>query len=142
MELCSKAIKQRSFVESDKIRSSQKRTSCRVTQCICDSQKRPEEQSRALQDVQNEFVESRREQTQLQEKFLRKEKALRDTQIRSEHEMGKMKRAQLRQVDEFSMLKLRENHETIQQLTLQLQRMQDPMNSMNVSGEFQDIESN
>ena len=56
--------------------------------------------------------------------------------------MGKMKRAQLRQVDEFSMLKLRENHETIQQLTLQLQRMQDPMNSMNDSGEFQDIESN
>ena len=31
---------------------------------------------------------------------------------------GKMKRVQVQQVDEFSMQKLRENHETIQQLTL------------------------
>ena len=68
-------------------------------------------------DVQNEFVESRREQTRLQEELLRKEKALRDTQIRSKHEMGKMKRSQVQQVDEFSMQKSRENHETIQQLT-------------------------
>ena len=48
-------------------------------------------QSRALHDVQNEFVESRREQTRLQEELLRKEKALRDTQIRSKHGMGKIK---------------------------------------------------
>ena len=48
-----------------------------------------EAQNRALQDVQNEFVESRREQTRLQEELLRKEKALRDTQIRSKHETGK-----------------------------------------------------
>ena len=56
--------------------------------------------------------------------------------------MGKMKRAQVQQVDEFSMQKLRENHETIQQLTFQLQQMQGQMNSLNSSGEFQDIESN
>ena len=53
-----------------------------------------------------------------------------------------MKRAQVQQVDEFSMQQLRENHETIQQLTFQLQQMQEQMNSMNSSGEFQDIESN
>ena len=47
-------------------------------------EKRTEAQSRALQDVQNEFVESRREQNRFQEKFIRKEKALRDTQIGSE----------------------------------------------------------
>ena len=46
-----------------------------------DLQKRTEVQYRALQDVQNEFVESRREQT----RFQQKENALRDTQIRSLH---------------------------------------------------------
>ena len=40
------------------------------------------------------------------------------------------------------MQKLRENHETIQQLTSQLQQMQEEMNSMSDSGEFQDTESN
>ena len=39
------------------------------------------------------------------------------------------------------MQKLRENHETIQQLTFQLQQLEEQMNSMNSSGEFQDIES-
>ena len=53
-----------------------------------------------------------------------------------------MTRAPVQQVDEFSMQKLRENHETIQQLTSQLQQMQEQMNSMNSSGEFQDTESN
>ena len=113
-----------------------------LNKCIGDSQKRTEAQSRAPQDVQNEIVESCREQTRLQEGLLRKEKALRDTQIRSKHEMGKMKRAQIQQVDEFSMQKLRENHETIQQLTSQLQQIQEQMNSMNNSGDFQDVESN
>ena len=47
-----------------------------------------------------------------------KEKVLRDTQIRSMHEMGDVKRAQELRVDEVSMQKLRENHETIQKLML------------------------
>ena len=75
---------------------------------------RTEAQDRALQDVQNE---SRREQTRLQEELLRKENALRDTQIRSMHEMGRMKIPQEQQVEEFSVQKLRESHETVQQLT-------------------------
>ena len=53
-----------------------------------------------------------------------KEKVLRDTQIRCMHEMGDVKRAQEQRVDEVSVQKLRENHETIQQLTSQLQQMQ------------------
>ena len=40
------------------------------------------------------------------------------------------------------MQKLRENHETIQQLTFQLQQMQEQTNSLNSSGEIQDMESN
>ena len=79
--------------------------------------KRTEVQDRALQEVQNEFVESRREQARLQEDLIRKENELRDTQIRSMHELEKMKKEQVQQVDEVSVQKLRENHETIQQLT-------------------------
>ena len=113
-----------------------------LSKCIGDPQKRTEAHSRAPQDVQNELVESRREQTRLQQDLSRKEKALRDVLIRSKHEMGKMKRAQVQQVDEFSMQKLRDNHETIQQLTFQLQQMPEQMDSMSDSGEFQDVEPN
>ena len=58
------------------------------------------------------------------------------------HEMGEMKRAQEQRIDEVSAQKLRENRETIQQLTSQLQQMQEQMNSMSDSGDFQDVESN
>ena len=56
--------------------------------------------------------------------------------------MREMKRAQELQVDEVSVQKLRENLETIQQLTSQLQQMLEQMNSMNDSGDSQDVESN
>ena len=58
------------------------------------------------------------------------------------HEMGEMKRAQELRVDEISVQKLRENHETIQKLSFQLREMQEQMNSMSDSGEFQEMESN
>ena len=70
-----------------------------------------------------------------------KEKILRNTQIRNMHEVGEMKRAQELRVDEVSVQKLRENHETIQQLTSQLQQMQEQTKSMNDSCDFQDVES-
>ena len=56
--------------------------------------------------------------------------------------MERMKRTQVQQVDEFSIQTLREDHETVQQLTFQMQQIQEQMNSMNSSGEFQDVESN
>ena len=71
-----------------------------------------------------------------------KEKALRETQIRNIHDMGEMKRAQEIRVDEFSVQKMRESHETIQTLTSQMQEMQEQMNSMSDSGEFEEVESN
>ena len=40
------------------------------------------------------------------------------------------------------MLRFRENHGTTRRLTSKLQEMQDQMNSMNDSGEFQEVESN
>ena len=54
-----------------------------------------------------------------------KAKVLRNTQIRSMHEMGEMKRAQELRIDEVSVQKLRENHETTQKLTSQLQQIQE-----------------
>ena len=86
-----------------------------------------------LLDAQHGYIDSRREQVRLQEELSLKEKVLRDTQIRSMHELGEMKRAQEQRVDEFSVQKLRENHETIQKLISQLQEMQDQMNSMTFS---------
>ena len=64
-----------------------------------------------------------------------KEKELRDTQIRSIHEMGELKRAQELRVDEFSGQKLRESHDTMQRLTSQVQELQERMNYLNDSGE-------
>ena len=65
-----------------------------------------------------------------------KEKVLRNTQIRNLHEMGEIQRAQEQRIDEVSVQKLREIHETIQQLTSQLQQMQEQMISMDDSGDF------
>ena len=56
------------------------------------------------------------------------------------HEMGEMKRAQELRVDEFSFQKLRESHETTQRLAGNA--MQDHMNCMSDSREFQEVESN
>ena len=62
-----------------------------------------------------------------------KEKAFRDTQIKIIHGMGELKRAQELRVDEFSVPKLRESHDTIQKLTSQIQDLQERVNCMNDS---------
>ena len=64
------------------------------------------------------------------------------SQKRNIHELREMKRPQELRGDEFSVQKSRESHETLQCLTSQLQSMQEQMNSMNDSGEFQEVESN
>ena len=94
-----------------------------------------------ITDAQHGYFESRREQVRLQEESSMKEEFLRDTQIRSMHELEEMTRAQELRVDEVSVQNFEKN-ETIQKLTSQLQEMQEQMNSMNDSGEFQEVESN
>ena len=101
-----------------------------------------EEQRLALQDAQYGFVEFGQEQVRLQEDLSMKEKVHRSTQIRNLDEMGEIKRAHELRAVQVPVQKLRENHETIQQLTSQLQQMQEQMNSMSDSGDFQDVESN
>ena len=106
-----------------------------LSNCVSELQQQSYAQRLELQDAHHGSVESRQEQVRQLEGLDMKEKALRDTQIRSMHEMGEMKRAQELRLDEFSVQKLRESHETIQRLTLQMQEMQEQMNSMNDSGE-------
>ena len=73
--------------------------------CISELQQQVHAQRLELQDAQHGYVESRREQVRQQEEQSMKEKVLRDTQIRSMHEMGEMKRAQELRVHEFSVQK-------------------------------------
>ena len=113
-----------------------------LNQCIGELQRQTEEQRLALQDAQYGFVQSGRERVRVQEEFSMKEKVLRNSQIRNTHEMEEIERAQELRVDAVSVHKKRENHETIQKLTSQLQEMQDQMNSMSGSGNFQEVESN
>ena len=56
--------------------------------------------------------------------------------MKSMHEMGEVKRAQESRVEEFSVQKFRESHDTIQRLTSQVQEIQDRMNCLNDPGEF------
>ena len=112
-----------------------------LNNCINELQQQTYAQRLELQDAHHGCVESRREQIQLQEKFAMKGKALRDSQIRSMHEMGEMKRAQELRVDKFSVQKLRESHDTIQRLNSQIQELQERVNCLSDAGEFQDVES-
>ena len=113
-----------------------------LNNCVNELQQQAHAQRLELQDAHHGYVESRREQVRLQEELSVKEKSLRDTQIRSMHEMGEIKRAQELRVDEFSVQKLRESHDTIQRLTSQIQAVQERMNPVNDSREYQEVESN
>ena len=55
--------------------------------------------------------------------------------------MEELKRAQEMRIDEFSRQELRECQATSHELTSQIQELQDRVNSMNDSREFQDVES-
>ena len=55
--------------------------------CLSELQQQAYAQRLELEDAHFAYVESRREQVRLQEESVMKEKALRDAQIRSIHEM-------------------------------------------------------
>ena len=129
---------QRSLAESGKVRSSQKNFMSSHSMISASAIYKNDRRCKTghYRTYKNEFVESSGTKLDCEGNLFRKEKALRETQIRSKHEMEKMKRAQVQQVDEKSV-----NHETIQQLTSQLQQVQEQMNPMHSLGESQDIES-
>ena len=74
--------------------------------------------------VNHGYEESRREQATLHEELAQREKALRETRIRSIHEVEELKRAQEMRIDEFSKNEKRESHAAIQELTSQIQELQ------------------
>ena len=113
-----------------------------LNSCMSELEQQTCAQRLKLENAPFRYGESRREQVRLQEELVMKEKALRDTQIRSIHEMRELKRAQELRIDEFSAQKLRESHDTIQKLTSQIQELRERANCMNDSGEFQYMESN
>ena len=76
-----------------------------INNCISELQHKACAQRLELQDAQHGCIEPRREQVRQQEELSVKEKVLRETQIRSMHEMGEMKRAQELRVDDFSVQK-------------------------------------
>ena len=69
--------------------------------CINELQQQTYAQRLGLEDASGGCVESRREHVRLQEELVIQEKAFRDTQIRSMHDLGEMKRAQELRVDEI-----------------------------------------
>ena len=80
-----------------------------LNSCVNELQQHAYAQRLELEDAHHAYIESRKEQSQLEEEVSVKEKALRETQIRNFHEMGEMKRAQELRVDKFSVQKLRES---------------------------------
>ena len=74
----------------------------------------------------------RREQASLHEELAQRDRALRETHIKSIHEVGKLQRAQEMQIDELSRNDLWESHATIQKLTSQIQELQDRVRLMSV----------
>ena len=81
-------------------------------------------------------------QSRLQQEVALKEKALRDNQIRSMHEMGEKKRAQELRVGDFSVQKLRESQDTIQRLTFTSTRFTRKDEFFERFRDFQEVESN
>ena len=82
----------------------------------------------------------RRDQQQLQEELSEQNRDLRETRIKSLHEMEELKRVQELRVDEFSRRRLIENQDTINELTARIQELQNEVN-MNDSRDFKDAES-
>ena len=110
-----------------------------LNNCNNELQQQAYAQRLELEEAHHGYIESRQEHVRLQEELVMKEEALRETQIRSVHEMEQVKRAQELRVDEFSVQTLRESHETVQRLASQVQDLQERMNYLNDSGEPREV---
>ena len=87
------------------------------------------------------YEESWEEQARLHDEFTQGERVLRETQIRSIHELGELKTDQEMGIDESSRNELRESHATMQELTSHTLELQEKVSFVNDSAEFQDVES-
>ena len=102
---------------------------------IIDSQRREIDHTIASDE------QSRRDQSPLQEQLSEQNRDLRETRIKSLHEMEDLKRVQELRIDEFSRRRLIKNQDTINELTAKIQKLQHEVNCMNGSRDFKDAES-
>ena len=113
-----------------------------------DSDRRSIQQSSGISESQRREINHtlacdeklRRDQQLLHEQLSEQNRDLRETRIKSLHEMEELKRVQELRVDEFSR-RLIENQDTINELTARFQELQNEVNCMNVSRDFKDAES-
>ena len=79
---------------------------------------------------------SRRDQLLLQEQLSEQNQDLRETHIKSVHEMEELKRVQELRVYESSRRRLIENQDTVNELTARIQELQKEVNCMNDPRDF------
>ena len=85
--------------------------------------------------------QSRRDQLLLHEQLSEQNRDLREAHIKSLHEMEELKRVQESRVDASSRRRLIENQDTINEFTARIQELQNEVNCMNDSRDFNDAES-
>ena len=69
--------------------------------------------------------------------YQNKNRDVREAHIKSLHEMEELKRVQELRVDEFSRRRLIENQDTVHELTARIQELQNEVNCMNDSRDFE-----
>ena len=100
-----------------------------------------ESQRREIDHTLTGNEQLRRDQQLLHEQILEQNRDLREAHIKSLHEMEELKRVQELRNDEFSRRRLIEVRDTILDLTGKIQELQNEVNCMNDSRDFQDAES-
>ena len=98
-------------------------------ECQADSDRRSIQELNGIVDSQRMETDhtftgceqSRRDQLPLQEELSEQNRDLRETRIKSLHEMEELKRVQELRVDEFSRRRLIEKQDTINELTARIQ---------------------
>ena len=83
----------------------------------------------------------RRDQLLLHEQLSEQNRDLRESHMKSLHEMEELKRVQGSRFDEFSKRRLNENQDTIHELTARIQELQNEVDCLNDSRDFKDAES-
>ena len=85
--------------------------------------------------------QSKRDQLLPQDELSEQNRDLRETRIKSLHEMEELKRVQELRVEEFSRRRLIKNQDTVNELTARIQELQNEVNCMSDSRDFKDAEA-
>ena len=100
-----------------------------------------ESQRRAIDHTLAGHEQLRRDQLLLHEQLSEQNRDLREAHVKSLNEMEELRRFQGSRFDEFSRRRLIENQDTIHELTARVQELQNEVNCLNDSRDFEDAES-